>query len=329
MKKLTVFLLTLILSLSVIPFTACNQEEPVYDTEFTYDDNYHWRAQTNGDGYTEHEAHVNKQGKCNKCGYYFECDELVYYPIYEEGEIIGLNCVGAGGPEEYDFDEIYTTMKDAAKEVNFSSKWKHIKIPAEAEYQGQTYPVLTVGHYAFVEELVQSVILPDGLKEIGYQTFGYTTLLEELVIPDSVTAINNSMFYYASGIKRVIYGNGLKKINRYTFYSCGNLEYVKLGNSIEYIDKSAFAFCNKLKYLVVPASVTGMMGDAPADMPTNHPDYTDYGSVFGHCEPTTRLYLEHDAVPEGYASGWNPVPLPVLLKGEWRYNENGEPEPII
>ena len=291
MKKLLTILLALILSISVFSLVGCAPEnEPEYAEVYSYDDSYHWRAQLNGDGYAEYEAHVNEKGRC-KCGKYYECKELLYS---NNGGY--LTCLGDGDKGTF-------------------LTYKHIEVPSYATYEGKTYPVVAIERQAFDCELIESVKLNEGLLKIGGEAFARTTKLKELIVPDSVTSYGTSMMWQAMGLEKFVFGNGCKKVPGYMFYNCSNLKEVIINQGCEEIGVVAFTNNDKLPYVVIPQSVTLIRG-------ANVPPHYDFGAAF-NCK-NTYFYLEHEAPLEGFHSGYNACGK-VRFKSEWAYDENGIP----
>ena len=72
------------------------------------------------------------------------------------------------------------------------------------------------------------VVIPNGVKEIGYGAFEANFDLKEITIPKSV-----------------------KKISKYAFMACSSLNKVNWGEGIEEIDYHAFRNCTKLKNIII------------------------------------------------------------------------------
>ena len=294
MKKFITVFITLILSLSVLfTFGCVKEEEPEYSTEYSYDDSYHWRAEINGDGYIDYEAHVNNKGKC-KCGKYFECKELQYQL---RGDT--LMCLGDNDGEKF-------------------LTYKHILIPTYAQYEGKTYPVTAINSYAFKNELIESVKMSEGLLSIGTEAFGYTINLKEVVVPDSVTSYGTSMMYNAKGIEKFVFGDGCEFVPNYMFYSCVKLKEVILSPNTKKLGVVAFSGVESLKYVVIPKSVEIIAGH-------NVPPHNDFGPTFNTSKLT--IFMEHEAPEEGFHVGWNATGK-FYYKGQWQYDENGVPQII-
>ncbi len=128
-----------------------------------------------------------------------------------------------------------------------------------------------------------SVVIGDGVTNIGNYAFYDCSSLTEVIIPDSVISIGYSAFYYCRGLVKVnytgtidqwvqiefadSYSNPLyyaenlyinnelvtsaeiataKEINDYAFYNCSSLTSVTIGNSVESIGGDAFMDCTSL-----------------------------------------------------------------------------------
>lgn len=86
----------------------------------------------------------------------------------------------------------------------------------------KTFPVVSIGGYAFSDSGLESITIPDSVKVIG----GYA-------------------FNDCRNLKTVILGKGVEIIGSYAFYSSG-LESITIPDSVKEIEHSAFGFCSKL-----------------------------------------------------------------------------------
>ena len=91
------------------------------------------------------------------------------------------------------------------------------------------------------DKTIDTVFLPDSIKEINYKTFCFSTL-RKIVIPDSVV-----------------------KIDSYSFQACKNLEDVTFSESLRVIETGAFSGCKSLRSIFIPGSVTriGLVAFSP------------------------------------------------------------------
>ena len=80
-------------------------------------------------------------------------------------------------------------------------------------------------------------------------------LLEEVVIPEGVTTIRKCAFKNCLSLKRVVIPESVTKIDEYAFYKCYNLEEVVLPDSLETIDRSTFMRCEALTKINLPQNL--------------------------------------------------------------------------
>jgi len=113
-----------------------------------------------------------------------------------------------------------------------------------------------------------SVVIPDGVRNIGRESlmnnkkatkftipqsvieiednaFHNCSKMKQITIPGSVIAIGMGAFSECMGLKKVVVKNGTKNIGENAFYRCKKLVKVTLPKSISSIHYSAFYQCNK------------------------------------------------------------------------------------
>ena len=112
---------------------------------------------------------------------------------------------------------------------------------------------------AFAEEIT-TVVIGDGITEIGQMNFRYLEKLRNITIADSVTAIGS-----------------------WAFWGCDSLETVDLPDHLTSIGQEVFIYCSGLKSIEIPASVT----------------FLDAG-IFDHCVSLTDVYFRSDPDLPGF-----------------------------
>lgn len=95
-------------------------------------------------------------------------------------------------------------------------------IPSTVTYDGKEYTVTEIGRFAFNESTISSFSLPESLKAIRENAFGFTKA-KRIVIPDNVEELGEDVFWYSS-VQTIIVGSGVKKIESGAFYGCSNLK---------------------------------------------------------------------------------------------------------
>ena len=136
-------------------------------------------------------------------------------------------------------------------------------------------PVTQIGHAAFYETNITSIILPNTVTSIGDAAFCYCYALTSIVIPNTVTRIGWSAFRYCydltsinipssvtfidecafedcESLTSIEIPEGVKSIKRYTFFGCDRLESVVIPNSVQSIGDYAFFWCSSLNSINLP-----------------------------------------------------------------------------
>lgn len=162
-----------------------------------------------------------------------------------------------------------------------------LDMPAEVEYFGVKYTVVSIGERAFAGcAKISGLTLPTTVVEIGSYAFSNCSGIKGVVtIGENVVSIGRSAFFGCSGITELVYnavscetmggsrsgavfmgckklhklsfGNRVQRIPDYAFVGMNmvNSEWA-LPPSVEYIGEYAFAFCYAIKGdLRLPASV--------------------------------------------------------------------------
>jgi hypothetical protein len=109
----------------------------------------------------------------------------------------------------------------------------------------------------------------------------------------------------------IIIPEGVEKISDNVFSSFNSLVSVKLPSTITTIGDHAFASCYYLESIIIPKNVLFIDNVA-----------------FGWCSSLT-IYCEASSKPSGWDSKWNYSNRPVYWAGEWEYDADGNPTPII
>ncbi len=112
-------------------------------------------------------------------------------------------------------------------------------------------PVTTIGEYAFLNNQLASVTIPNSVTAIGYRAF-FNNQLTVVTIPDSVTTIGNGAFA-RNQLTVVTIPNGVTTIGDETFAD-DQLTSVTIPNGVTAIGERAFAG-NQLTGVTIPNSV--------------------------------------------------------------------------
>lgn len=131
---------------------------------------------------------------------------------------------------------------------------------------------VSIGDFAFARSGLESITIPNGVKEIGYAAFYHCDKLEEIQIPDSVIRISADAFTYTPWLNDFLKGTrlpneeflivgdgcliayrgddavvvipyGVKYIGPKAFENHREITDVRYPDTIEYIEEDAFKGC--------------------------------------------------------------------------------------
>ncbi len=274
----------------------CNKTSVIdhaYGTSYLSDKEYHWLKCANCSAVKNKNLHsLQGEGVCSVCDNNIGYTQGITYEVSNDGT--------------------YATVTGYTGESTI--------IFIANEYNG--VPVKTIGSNAFQSKDVEVVIIPDGVKSIGYQSFSECSALTSLYLPNTLTSIADYAFYNCSSLTNInlpdsimsigdaafVNCKSIKSINipygvtslRYTFSGCTNLTNVNIPNSVTELGPSAFSSCTKLTNVDLPDSLTTISESAfwscSSLVSVNIPSgVTSIGnSAFANC-----ISLESINIPEG------------------------------
>ena len=121
-----------------------------------------------------------------------------------------------------------------------------IQYPIHNEKTAYKIPnsVETILNHAFYESNIESVVLPEGVTNIGDFAFYGCREIEEIIIPGTVKSVGAESFRHCRNLESVTLQNGIESIGESAFFSCNNIESIFIPESVSSIGVGAFA-CGK------------------------------------------------------------------------------------
>lgn len=151
--------------------------------------------------------------------------------------------VAEGNPYFAVLDNILYEMKDGipyrAIACAYASLGSEISIAEGTEI---------INGMAFRSADITSVILPDTLKSIQTEAFGYCRGLKEVNIPDSVENLESEVFFECVCLEKVTIGKGLQELEGYwnsIFTKCWKLAVITVSEENPYLDSIDNVVYNK------------------------------------------------------------------------------------
>lgn len=167
----------------------------------------------------------------------------------------------------YNWIKNYTELSVSYRGTSYSEYSNEytgkVVIPETVTYDGNTYPVTSVGDEAFSGCIgLVSVVIPNSVRSIGDNAFDGCKGLTSITIPNSVTSIGSLTFSGCTGLTNITIPNSVTSIGSSAFSDCLGLTSVIIGNSVTSIGASAFNSCSRLTTVTVGNSVTSIGQDA-------------------------------------------------------------------
>lgn len=99
--------------------------------------------------------------------------------------------------------------------------------------------------------------IPDGVTKIGQGAFRGSGI-QTLIIPNSVKDINRDAFFGCKNLKAVSLPEGLETIEEMAFDDCFSLTSINIPSSMKAITYACFAHCNSLTSINIPSSISSI-----------------------------------------------------------------------
>lgn len=118
--------------------------------------------------------------------------------------------------------------------------------------------VVSIGCESFKKSGIESIVIGNGVKRIGYAAFKSCKQLSSVSMGNSVSYIDRYAFYDCERLKSLNLSSGLRTIKDYTFYCCKKLTTVTIPEGIVDIEQSAFEGCGRLVNINLPSTLTSL-----------------------------------------------------------------------
>lgn len=185
------------------------------------------------------------------------------------------------------FYEGYAYETDANQKiviVRYNGYEQKAVVPREIE----GLPVCSIREHAFAATDIVEAEIPEGVEIIGAEAFGICEELQTVTLPESLKELGKSVFKGSDNLKQLVFPNGnsryriengllydqseqalvlcppglelekvtiplgIKTISCGAFYSNRQLEYVRLPLTLKKIETEAFLFTNSLRIIELP-----------------------------------------------------------------------------
>lgn len=100
-----------------------------------------------------------------------------------------------------------------------------------------------------------SIVLPSGLKEVGWAAFLECPSLKRVTIPEGLEAIRGCAFSNCTRLKNINFPQTLRQIEVESFWRCTSLQSINIPEGVEELPSTAFKECSALKSVKLPQSL--------------------------------------------------------------------------
>ena len=136
---------------------------------------------------------------------------------------------------------------------------------------------------------LKTVKLPASLEKLGENAFFYCDSLEKLEIPDRVEKLESGAVSDCKSLKSLKLPANLKMIAPSAFYDCSSLKNVAIPKSVESVGYSAFSYCTALESIEFPDSIKTTYNEYG-----NIESYGLYDAIFYGCSSLKNVKLPKD-----------------------------------
>lgn len=100
----------------------------------------------------------------------------------------------------------------------------------------------------------RSITVPNSVTIIGSKAFSELTI-ESVLIPNTVREIKSSAFCRCAFLTEITIPSGVRKIGQEAFKSCLSLKKVYLSEGVEEVCQAAFSECKSLEEIYIPSTI--------------------------------------------------------------------------
>ena len=103
--------------------------------------------------------------------------------------------------------------------------------------------------------VAKTLIIEEGITNIGAMAFNRASSLETVIIPESVTEIGRHAFQYCNSLTSITLPDSVVSVGKGAFYGCGALREVKLSAGMTEIPENMFSYTYELKSITIPSNI--------------------------------------------------------------------------
>lgn len=110
--------------------------------------------------------------------------------------------------------------------------------------------------WGFDKSLVRSIVINQGITNIGAAAFDGFSNLTSIRIPNSITTIENTAFRGCTSLANIALPNSITSMSNAVFKNCTSLTNITIPNRITDLEANMFENCTSLSSITIPNGVT-------------------------------------------------------------------------
>ena len=170
----------------------------------------------------------------------------------------------------YEIKEEETWDISKNRDGSIIAKWtlnnKTLTISGTGEMKNWTSYSEEDWHDTQYTEVIEKVIIENGITRIGEEAFAGCTSLKSIEIPESLVSIATEAFMDCESLSEIDLSKNVSIIGSWAFRGCFSLQYVELSSKIEEIFNYAFESTG-LKEITIPKQVVSIGTETFSDCP--------------------------------------------------------------
>lgn len=212
----------------------------------------------------------------------------------------------------------YSIKNEKATVLGQIGSLSKVRINEKVIYKDTSYPVTSIGDYAFENCLVlEDIVLPTGLTSIGEYAFAGCVDLKGLELPIGITHMGKRAFSGCESLTSFTIPSDVTVLSEGVLAGCKSITELKIPSNITTIEPRAIAGCYALENITVPNSVTCISDYAFSNcanltfikIPSS---VTSIGlKAFVNCKRLT-IYCEVEEKPIQWHNEWNSTHCTVV-----------------
>ena len=207
--------------------------------------------------------------------------------------------------------------------THYSGISGEVIIPSTVEYSGKTFKVTSVGIQTFYMNMkINSLVIPEGVKDVGYGAFFFCMTLKKISLPDSLEKVDTYAFSTLATTAFDKIPSSLKWVGDHAF-GRADIACLDLPEGLTHLGFRCFEM-STVKSVTIPESVTEYGSDiffgcknlSYVELPDNMTQLPDV--LFSGCSALRRISLPSGLERIGdtafYGTGLERITIPASVK---------------